>query len=134
MARRRRRRLKFVQARLERLSGNQCVARVHLEEAPCGSYVGSAVVGGGPDEDGLLATARATAAALMQAVGMDHSLQVHGVKLFEAFGQSAVLVQIGAKLRARAQALIGFCVAGTDPARAAALAVLNATNRALDIG
>lgn len=134
MARLRPRRLKFVQATLERLSGNQSVARVHLQEGRSGSYVGSAVVGEGPDEDDLLATARATAAALMQAVGMDHSLKVHGVKLFDAFGQSAVLVHIGAKLRARTQALMGFCAAGADPARAAALAVLHATNRVLDAG
>ena len=127
------RRIKFVGAQLQRLSGNQCLARVQLQQAESGSYVGTAV-GASPDDEGLRATAKATAAALMQAMGRDHSLEVHDVKLFHAFGQSAVLVELGAKQQERNQEVMGFCVAGGDPTRAAALAVLNATNRVLDAG
>ena len=127
------RRIKFVGAQLQRLSDNQCLARVQLQQAGSGSYVGTAV-GASPDDEGLCATAKATAAALMQAMGRDHSLEVHDVKLFHAFGQSAVLVELGAKQQERNQEVMGFCVAGGDPTRATALAVLNATNRVLDAG
>ncbi len=133
MLRRPPRRVKFVHAELQHLSPTQCMARVQLEDPEAGGYVGTAV-GACAVEEGLQATAKATAAALMQAVGQDHSLEVHGVELFEAFGQSAVLVHLGARLHERTLALMGFCVAGEDPTRAAALAVLNAANRVLDVG
>ena len=127
------RRIKFVGAELQRLSDNQCLARVQLQQAGSGSYVGTAV-GASPDEEGLRVTARATAAALMQSVGRDHSLQVQGVKVFQAFGKPVVLVELAAQQEQGNQTLMGFCLAGTDPTRAAALAVLHATNRALDAG
>jgi hypothetical protein len=95
--------------------------------------VGTAT-GGPPEREGLQASARAAADALMQAVGEKHLLEVHNVEMFEAFGHSAVLVHLAAQVQDRTQALMGFCVAGADPARAAALAVLNATNRVLDVG
>ena len=127
------RRVKFVRASLEQLAPNQCLAKVELSGPEEGTYVGTAT-GACPDVEGLRATAQAAADALMQAVGEEHLIEVHGVEVFDAFGQSAVLVHLAAQLQDRTQALMGFCVAGSDPARAAALAVLNATNRALDIG
>lgn len=127
------RRVKFVRAQLEQLSQNQCLAKVELERLEQGSYVGTAT-GAGPGVEGLRATARAAAEALMQAVGEQNVLEVHEVELFDAFGQSAVLVHLAARLQDRTQALMGFCVAGADPTRAAALAVLNAANRVLDVG
>ncbi len=133
MAHRAPRKIKFVRASLETLAPNQCLAKVELERAEAGTFVGTAT-GGCPDLDGLRASARATADALMQAVGEEHVIEVHDVEVFDAFGQSAVLVHVAAQLHDRTQALMGFCVAGEDRARAAALAVLNATNRALDIG
>jgi hypothetical protein len=42
-----------------------------------------------------------------------------------------VAVNLGARRRGHWQPLVGFCMAGPDPARAAALAVLNAINRIL---
>ncbi len=127
------RRVKFVRASLDQPAPNQCVAKVELEHSESGSCVGSAT-GGCRDEEGLRATAQATAEALMQAVGGGHQLQVHGVELFDAFGKSAVLVHLADQHRERTQALMGFCMAGEDPTRAAALAVLNAANRVLDVG
>ncbi|MBI2537939.1 MAG: hypothetical protein HYW06_13460 [Gemmatimonadetes bacterium] len=127
------RRVKFVRASLEQLSPTQCLAKVELARAEAGNYVGTAT-GGCPDVEGLKASAQAAVDALMQAVGKEHLIEVHDVEVFDAFGQSAVLVHLAAQLQDRTQALMGFCVAGGDPARAAALAVLNATNRVLDIG
>jgi hypothetical protein len=82
----------------------------------------------------LQATARAAAEALTQAVGGAHQLRVEGVETLDTFGRSAILVHLADQQRDRTQALMGFCVAGQDPARAAALAVLNAANRVLDVG
>jgi len=127
------RRVRFVRASLERLSQNQCLATVELERPEAGSYVGTAT-GGCPEVEGLRASARAAVDALMQAVGEQHRIEVHDVQVFDAFGHSAVLVHLAAQVQDRTQALMGFCVAGEDPTRAAALAVLNATNRVLDIG
>jgi hypothetical protein len=125
------RRIRFVQAELQRLSSAVCMARVELERPEAGGYVGTAVA---PEAEGLRATARAAADALMQAVGDHHVLEVQGVKLMTAFGQPAVVVHVGARHQQRWQSLMGFCVAGPDPTRAAALAVLNAANRVLDVG
>ncbi len=127
------RRVKFVRAQLQELSPRQCLARVELERGEAGNFVGSAT-GACQAEEGLRVTAQAAAAALMQAVGGEHRLQVHGVEVFKAFGQAAVLVHLADQHRERTQALMGFCVAGEDPTRAAALAVLNAANRVLDVG
>ena len=125
-------RLKFIRAELQRLSSTQCLARVQLEQPGSGAYVGTAVVAC-PDLDGLRATAKATAAALMQASGQDHSLEVHDVEVHDAFGQPAVMVHVGSKLHHRTQGLMGFCLAQGDSTRAAALAVLHATNRVLEL-
>lgn len=127
------RRVKFVRASLESLAPDQCLATVELERPEQGTFVGTAT-GGCPDVEGLRASAQAAADALMQAVGETHLLEVHEVELFDAFGKSAVLVHVAAQVQDRPQALMGFCVAGDDAPRAAALAVLNATNRVLDIG
>ena len=127
------RRVKFVRASLELLAPNHCLAKVELEGDQERSFVGTAT-GGSPDQEGLKTSARAAVDALMQAVGEKHLLEVHNVELFDAFGHSAVLVHLAARVQDRTQALLGFCVLGGDPTRAAALAVLNATNRVLDVG
>lgn len=127
------RRVRFVQAELQRLSPALCMARVELEQREAGGYVGSAV-GACPDVEGLRATAKAAADALMQVLGDEHVLEVQSVELLTAFGQPAVVVHMGAKHQERWQSLMGFCVAGPDPTRAAALAVLHAANRVLDVG
>jgi hypothetical protein len=50
------------------------------------------------------------------------------------FGKLTVVVEVGARQEQSLLSLMGFCVAGQDPTRAAALAVLHATNRVLDAG
>lgn len=127
------RRVKFVRASLELLAPDHCLAKVELKGEKDDSFVGTAT-GGRPEREGLRASAQAAVDALMQAVGETHLLKVHNVEMFEAFGREAVLVHLAAQVQDRTQALMGFCVAGGDPTRAAALAVLNATNRVLDVG
>jgi len=126
-----RRRVRFVQADLQRLSSAVCMARVELERPEAGGYVGTAVA---PEAEGLRATARAAADALMQAVADDHVLEVQDIKLLNVLGRLAVVVHLGARRQEDWRSLMGFCVAGQDPTRAAALAVLHATNRVLNVG
>jgi DNA-binding NarL/FixJ family response regulator len=122
-----------VRASLEVVAPDECLAQVQLERAEEGSFVGKAR-GGRSSEEGLQTAARAAAEALMLAVGGAHRLRVEGVETLETFGRAAVLVYLADQQRDKTQALMGFCVAGADPTRAAALAVLNAANRALDVG
>jgi hypothetical protein len=56
------------------------------------------------------------------------------VQLIRAVGEPAVVVRVKAEHGHETRDLIGFCLAGDDPMRGAALAVLNATNRFLDLG
>jgi len=129
------RHLRFVKAEWAPVSPHGCAARVQLEQAGTGRFVGTAVVHGTCGEAGALrAAAKAAAAAVMQAVGQDHILEVYGVEPFQAFGRAAVLVHLGARLGQRTQELVGLCVSGEDSARAAALAVLDAANRVLGLG
>ena len=127
------RRVKFVRASLELVAPDECLAQVELERGEVGSFLGKAR-GGRSSQEGLQATARAAADALTQAVGGGHQLRVHGVETLDTFGRPAILVHLADQQASRTQALMGFCVAGQDPTRAAALAVLNAANRVLDVG
>lgn len=127
------RRVRFVRASLELLPTHEFLARVQLQRDQGESVVGKAT-GGDSSAAGLEAAARAAAEALTQAVGGSHQLSVQGVETLEAFGREAILVHLADQQPHRTQALMGFCVAGNDPTRAAALAVLNAANRALDVG
>lgn len=133
MAERIPRRVKFVRASLEPVASDECLAQVELERSDVGVFLGKAR-GGRSTEEGLQATAQAAADALTQAVGGGHRLQVHGVETLDTFGRAAILVHLADQQQDRTQALMGFCVAGLDPTRAAALAVLNAANRVLDVG
>jgi hypothetical protein len=125
--------VRFVRASLEVVAPDECLAQVQLDRGEEGSFVGKAR-GGRSSEEGLQAAAKAAAEALTQAVGGGHRLRVEGVEMLDTFGRPAILVYLADQQQDKTQALMGFCVAGQDPARAAALAVLNAANRVLDVG
>jgi len=88
-------------------------------------------LGGTTQADTLRAVARATADALSEALGAE--VRVRGVQLLQAFAQTVVVVSMVATQGERSQALLGICDGTDDLARAAALAVLNATNRFLGL-
>jgi hypothetical protein len=94
------------------------------------SYVGRAE-GGCVDVEALRAAARATADALHD---LGHYVKIHGVELITAFGEAVVAVRVTAQHEGDSRRLVGFCLAGADAMRATVLAVLNATNRFLEIG
>ncbi len=74
-------------------------------------------------------SAAATIDALEKAVGTSLGIRLIGVKQVRAFDAELIVVSLNRV--EEGQKLVGIVVIGEDPRRAAALAVLNALNRAL---
>lgn len=129
--------VKFVKAELSQEAG-KCRAQVELNRDQGRSYFGTAE-GRCESPENLRTVAQACANALLQAaaVGGDPTLfeiRVNQVAIQAAFGKETVLVSVAGTYFKQRRDLLGLCVIETDPARAAALAVLNATNRFLGVG
>ncbi len=129
--------VKFVVAELTQAAG-KCRARVELKRDPDRSYFGTAE-GGCAEQDSLRSVAQATANALLQAVAVGEDPQGFEILVKElavqlAFGKRTVLVSVAGTYFKQRRDLLGLCVIESDGARAAALAVLNATNRFLGVG
>ncbi len=126
-----RRRLKFVSLKLERVSINICSAQVTLERESGREIVCSC--SGTASELGMLhSAASATAAALGEATdaGPD-AFQIIDLEKVTVFGKAAVAVGIAVRSKERSRInLVGFVIMNPKkPVQAAALAVLNGTNR-----
>jgi hypothetical protein len=126
-------RLKFLSLEVQTPDEGAHRARVELGMGPGESFIGHADCAK-PDADHLRCAAQATIDALHQAMkpsdGRFDLIGVHAVKAFDA------IVVIVALLVGREQAprrLVGSYLAEDDPTRAAAIAVLNATNRFLGV-
>ena len=123
--------IRFVRAQIDILPGDQCQALIQLERPGSGVFTGTAQ-SGSSQADQLRAVARATADALSEVFEAERAkVLVRGAQLVEVFTQTVVIVSLAASKGARTQSLLGVCEGGGDLARAAALAVLNATNRFL---
>ena len=123
------RNVRFVVTRLENLAPGRCGAVVELQGASA-TYTGRAEEG--CDSTGVLrAAALATAGALRD---LGHDVTLEDVGLIVALGEPAVVVRVRAMRDGETRELLGFSAAADDPMRAAALAVLSATNRFLEIG
>ncbi len=121
-------RLMFRDFALDRAPDGQCHARVVLAWKDGREFVGEA--------DGMASAAgelRCAAGATVEAIGRVASgaakFELLGVKAVRAFDQTVVIVSLASRERARGLRLVGSCLTEADPARGAALAVLNATNR-----
>ncbi len=122
--------IRFVKADVE-INGDQCRATVQIRNNEMVAFTASAQ-GGSGDTDQLRAVARATADALSEAFDTSGvRVRVRGVQLVEGLAQTAVMASLAATKGSDTQSLLGICDLGDDPARATALAVLNATNRYL---
>lgn len=125
-------RVKFVRLDLEHPPGNRCRARVELERTGQ-RYVGTAE-GMGSRAGELRCAAQASLEALRQAAGADEdAFKLLDVDTVKAFDAPAVIVALSVHHHNETRRLVGFCLAGQDAMRAAALAVLSGTNRFLDI-
>jgi hypothetical protein len=128
--------VKFVNVAVTELGSGRCSARVELSREPNRSYFGTAT---GPcgDEEQLLLVAQATANALVQAAAgsnaSGYEIRVNEIDVQEAFGRPTVLVSVAGSYFNQRRNLLGLCY-NPDLPRAAALAVLNATNRFMGVG
>jgi hypothetical protein len=126
--------IKFVSAGIEQLPGDRCRGRVELAHLNGGCHVGT-VEGACDEADRLRLAAQAAANAVSALVcGQGDQLDVTGAMVTQAFGKRTVFVQVAALYLGQRRELMGFCLIDPDPAKAAALATLNAVNRFLGIG
>jgi hypothetical protein len=123
-------RLRFAEFVLDRLPNGRCRAKVGLtwrdSEAFAGESEGLASQAGE-----LRCAAQACVHALAQAVPGGMTFELLGVKAVRAFDATVVIVSLSTSAEGSDQRIVGSVLTELDPARAAALAVLNATNRIL---
>ena len=118
-------RLRFNEFRLERLPSGRCSAWVVLTGPGGARYEGGA--------EGLSSQAgelRCSAQACISAL-TELSFECLGVKAIRAFDATVVIVSLATSGEGVPKRVVGSVLTEEDPTRAAALAVLNATNRLL---
>ncbi len=124
------RRLKYVSLKLERVSVNICRAQITLERESGREIV--CVCSGTASELGMLhSAASATAAELGEAIDAGpEAFQILDIEKVTVFGKAAVAVGIAVRSKKSKINLVGFVLMNPEkPVEAAALAVLNGTNR-----
>ncbi len=126
------RKVRFVKATADD-DAQQRRVRVELERPEAGTYVGTADVPA-TDTDAFRAGALAAAEAVRQAAGIPNAVvELRNLSVVNVFGKDVVVVEVFADVRGQRRALYGVCPVDSDPSAAAALAVLSATNRMLDL-
>lgn len=123
-------RLRFAEFRLERLPSGRCNAAVVLTGVGGARYEGEAQ-GLASQAGELRCAAQACITALTQAVQGELSFEVLGVKAIRAFDATVVIVSLATRGEGVPKRVVGSVLTEDDASRAAALAVLNATNRLL---
>jgi len=123
----RRRRVRFVTARMEAPRMGRAVARVELEWA--GQVHAGELEGESGPAPELRLTALATLAALDDVLGGRVRFQLVGIKPMRAFDADVVVALLRSDVDGKS--LIGAALEADDAHRAASIAVLNATNRLL---
>ena len=126
--------LKFLSVDLTQPSSGRCRAIVELDRPSGEPCVGVAEGAGATDLERFRTVAQATASAILLAVGGENTLTLEGVTVVEALGKRTVFVSVRASYAGQNSVLLGFCLIEGEASRAAALAVLNATNRFLSVG
>ena len=123
-------RLRFQVFAFDRLPDGRCRARVQLSWIDGREFMGEhEEVTSQAGE--LRCSAQAAVQALERAVQDGVRLELLGVKSVRAFDATVVIVSLSVQLEGNAWRMVGSYLTETDPPRAAALAVLNATNRVL---
>lgn len=126
------RKVRFIKATLAQ-AGDHCHADVELAGDGGARFMGGAD-GPASKEEQLRTGALAAAAAAERASSHAGArVEIDDLALLEEFGTEIVLVSLRATARGETWQLYGVCNVHGDLAAAAALAVLNATNRVLDL-
>lgn len=123
-------RIRFVALRVQRSSAGLCRAEVELARLD-GAHVVGVHSGQSIALGDLRVAAEAAVAALHLASTTEHRFELIGAKSLRAFDQTVVLVQLAVVAGRGPARLVGAAFGEQDTARAAVLAVLNATNRVL---
>ena len=124
-------RLRFAEFVLDRLPNGRCRAKVGLTWRDSEAFTGESE-GLASQAGELRCAAQACVGALTQAVQGGVGFELLGVKAVRAFDATVVIVSLATTGGEPSdQRVVGSVLTETDPARAAALAVLNATNRIL---
>ena len=123
-------RLRFQEFSFERLPNGRCRARVVLSWVDGRQFIGESE--GVVSQAGeLRCSASATVRALERVAQPKVGFEILGVKAVRAFDATVVIVSLAARMDETLSRLVGSYLTEKDPARGAALAVLNATNRLL---
>ncbi len=123
-------RLKFDSFELDKLPSGQCKARVVLTWPESEEFIGTAEGLTSPAGE-LRCSAQACVTALMEAVDGSIRFELLGVKAVKAFDSTVVIVSLAVHGADIGHRVVGSVLTEDDVPRAAALAVLNATNRIL---
>lgn len=123
-------RLRFAEFVLDRLPNGRCRAKVGLTWKDSEAFTGESE-GLCSQAGELRCAAQACVQALGQAVEGGMVFELLGVKAVRAFDATVVIVSLSTNAEGSDQRVVGSVLTELDPARAAALAVLNATNRIL---
>jgi hypothetical protein len=123
-------RLRFAEFVLDRLPNGRCRAKVGLTWRDSEAFIGESE-GLCSQAGELRCAAQACVLALGQAVQGGMVFELLGVKAVRAFDATVVIVSLSTNAEGSDQRIVGSVLTELDPARAAALAVLNATNRLL---
>jgi hypothetical protein len=123
-------RLRFAEFVLDRLPNGRCRAKVGLTWKDSEAFTGESE-GLCSQAGELRCAAQACVAALGQAVQGGMAFELLGVKAVRAFDATVVIVSLSTNGEGTDQRVVGSVLTEDDAARAAALAVLNATNRIL---
>ncbi|HEY7479242.1 MAG TPA: hypothetical protein VH680_01895 [Gemmatimonadales bacterium] len=122
-------RLRFAEFVLDRLPNGRCRAKVGLTWRDSEAFTGESE-GLCSQAGELRCAAQACVNALCQAVQGESTFELLGVKAVRAFDATVVIVSLATTAEGD-QRVVGSVLTEDDPGRAAALAVLNATNRIL---
>lgn len=127
------RRVRFVKATTSDEDAQKRRVSVELQRPDAGVFVGK-VDRPSVEIDAYRAGALAATEAVRQAAGIDGAVvELKDLSVVELFGRIVVVVEVRAQVRDQDRSLFGVCPVQDNPAEAAALAVLSATNRMLDL-
>ena len=121
---------RFAEFTLDRLPNGRCRARVGLTWRDSEQFTGEGE-GLASQSGELRCSAQACVVALGQAVQGGLTFELLGVKAVRAFDATVVIVSLAVAGDAGGSRVVGSYLTENDTPRAAALAVLNATNRIL---
>ncbi len=126
-------RARFVRLDLEPRAEGGFRSRVELEWEE-EAFSGWAEEGGDGEEDLLRCVGRATTEALERMVGAERaSLELLDIEAVRVLGSRAVVVAVSVKQEDDKQYAVGLCMVKGNDAEAAARAVLNSTNRIVQL-